>query len=204
MAAAAGLVITIVLAVVSGCTDNWQLIGYGPEFAARNEAPDGWHLFKNGRQPSGGVEEAVVRVAQTRQPQEVAGSDVIFIMKDRAFNYVYVVEKDGDASWLSRKTYTRYVVASSLIVAKSDRVTEFLGDADFERAVLIDAGKAESMDPVMIYDDKVHPMSISSKPVGPCAADVRVFPPDQVVGMPLAHKVVHYCSLQLLKEPPHG
>lgn len=187
----------------SGCSD-WQLFGYGPEYEVRSEGGGGWHIYREGRQPADPVEEAVVQVAQTRQPQKVPNADVIFILRDRIFNFVYVVERDGDFDWLSKKTYTRYVVADSKIVAKSDRLNEFLGDANLERAVLIDAYKAGEMDSVLIYEDQKHPMSISSRPIGPCAAEVRVFPPNQVGGVPLARKIVSYCSLRMLKGPPHG
>jgi hypothetical protein len=212
-AAAAALLPAVLLlvlfAVISACSDNWQLFGFGPEFAARGEGAGGWHIYKEALLPTGPVEEAVVQVAQSRQPQQIPNGDVIYIMKDQVFNFVYVVEKDdyekdGDASWLRKKTFTRYVVADSKIVAKSDRVTEFLGDAEFERAVWIDAGKAQSMDTVLLYYDKAHPATLASRPLGPCAAEVRVFPPDKITSVPLAQKIVTYCSLRLLKPPPHG
>lgn len=204
LAAATLLALAVVLAGTSGCSDHWQLFGYGPEYNLRSEGGGGWHIYREGRPPADAVEETVVRVAQSRQPQQVPGADVIFILRDRIFNFVYVVEKDGDLEWLRKKSYTRYVVADSKIVAKSDRLHEFLGDANLERAVLIDAYKAGDMDSVLIYEDAKHPMSISSRPLGPCTADVRVFPPNQVGGVPLAHKIVSYCSLRTLMPPPHG
>ncbi|MBJ6725528.1 hypothetical protein [Geomesophilobacter sediminis] len=196
------LLIALSMALLSGCAGNFQLIGYGPNYHWRADGGDrGWKVYQEPREPRTPVEEAVVEVAQSSQTKDLGKEEIVFIMKDRAFRYVYLVEKTQDEGWLSDKNVTRYVVAGDKIAAMSERAQEPMGDADFERAVLIDASMVKSMDTVLIYSDKVHPVSMSSAPIGSCAAEVRIFPEGVVGGKPVATKIVNYCSLRHLVNP---
>ncbi|GFO55378.1 hypothetical protein GMSM_23850 [Geomonas sp. Red276] len=184
---------------LTGCAGNWRLVSFQPGLGGGG----GWHVYTQLEEPEDATEQAAVQVAADRKSREVGNAEVMFIMQDRWFSYVYAVEKGEDGNWLGIRTFTRFVVAGGKIAARSDRTREFLVDADFERAVLRDASMAGGIDSVLIYYDILHPVSMSSRPLSPCAAEVRIFQEGETGGRPMARKVVNYCALKKLKEP-HG
>ena len=177
---------SLCLAALSGCSGA-ALVAMG---VPRNNV---WSVLAEARAPEGPVEEAVVQAALTRQNVAVEDSDCFFIYADRSGQFVDVVEHPVDNSRMALKSVTRYRVGDGKIAAHTEPVVEIFPDVEFERAVLRCAAMARGANSVLLYDDDIQPVSMASRPLGICAAEVRIYEGNKEGRKPMAKRIVNFC-----------
>ena len=177
---------------ISGCFGDFQLVSYGP-----SRYIYGWHQYVNPRPPENQIETDVIKVAQTQKNINNTDPEILFIVNDftreTAVQIVDVVEKTVSKNPYPVRTVSRYRILNGQIIAMSDPSEEFYGDAELERAILRAIAKTWAPDRVVIYNNGVSTVSITSHGVNACTADVKIYTGEKTFGKPAAEKRVSFC-----------
>jgi len=181
-------VLLLCLFSLSGCSGNFQLVKHGD-----NVVKAGWHEFIP-YEPENAIERAVIETATTGVKSDIDDCEVYLIYQEMNARYVEVVGKIGDSDpWSVARPITRYRVLGEKIAGNTDMTYEIFPNTDFEKTVVDVAFKANSPDPVVLYLHNEHPMTMSSKPMGNCAAEVSIFSGLTPGKAPIAKKIIRFC-----------
>ncbi|MBU5613604.1 hypothetical protein [Geomonas azotofigens] len=177
-------------ALLAGCPENFTLISRGIE----GRSPCEWVKFTPPKDPDKPQEIAALEAAQGLCTISRDGVDAMYVNSDAGCQLVAVVEQAHEgADWLTPRRVVRYRVEGGKIVARTVPSVEVFPDVQFERAVILTAHKANSLDPVTLYEGGKLRVSMTARPLSRCSATVRIFDQDLNDRRPVAEKVVDFC-----------
>jgi len=184
------LCLALAAAILAGCSSKVTLISFGAEKRDFEQ----WVNYSPPRGAEQPLETSVLEAARDHFSISEGGYDILYVASDAGTQVVAVVEQlQEGADLLAQRQVVRYRVADGKIAGKSSAALEVFPDVQFERAVILTARKAGSLNPVTLYEGDQLSVSMASRVLNRCAAVVKIYDREFSSSTPLAEKVVNFC-----------